>query len=396
MLITLYIVSFLATFSDGFLVPVTPLYAATLGASVSQVGFIVAVYSYVAALLLIPSGKLSDRVGPEKFLVMSLVVFALGPLLYGLVAKAEQLILVRTFYGLAPAFFSPTGLVLAVGLAPGEKKGEALGWYTMALHLGHMSGPITGGFVFTQFGFHAAFYGCSAIAVLGLVLVLIRIDTFRVQQAARVTEGSIWNWLKQRPVLGCLLAQFVMGFGMGNIAAYLPLYCQTIGVAGVGAGVVITVLFACSSISRGPAGRLSDRIGGKPLVLAGVIITTLAVAFISQFESLSYLVLTGIFFGLGMGIASTALFALSAEASSAELMGLSMGITAFCFHLGLAAGPTSLGHVAEATSFGTMYLMSAAISAIGLFAIAGLLRFRQSYGSADPTPQTPQTPCGVS
>ena len=377
MLVTLYIVSFLATFSDGFLVPVTPLYAATLGASVSQVGFIVAVYSYVAALLLIPSGKLSDKVGPQKFLVMSLVVFALGPLLYCLVTKAEHLILVRTFHGLAPAFFSPTGFALAIGLAPGGKKGEALGWYTMSLHLGHMAGPITGGFVFTQFGYHAAFYGCSAVAVLCLLLVLIRIEAFRLQQTARVTEGSIWSWLKQRPVLGCLLTQFVMGFGMGNIAVYLPLYCQRIGVAGVGAGVIITVLFACSSVSRAPAGKLSDRTGGRPLILSGVIIATLAVAFISQFESLSYLVLTGIFFGLGMGIASTALFALTAEASSADLMGLSMGITAFCFHLGLAIGPTSMGYVAEATSFGTMFLVSAAISGVGLVPIAGLLRSRK-------------------
>jgi MFS family permease len=377
MLIVLYIVGFFSTFSDGFLLPVTPLYAAMLGASVSEVGFIVAVFSYVTALFIIPGGRLSDKAGPRNFMVMGLIVFTVAPLLYVLVTKPEQLLWVRIFHGLAPAFLSPTGFALAIALAPIKKRGEAVGWYTMSLHLGHMAGPITGGFVLTHFGFYAAFYACSAVAMLGLLVVFIRTGAFKHKAGENVTEGSFWNWLKQRPILGCLLTQFVIGFGMGNIAAYLPLYCQKIGVAGAGAGLILTALFASSALSRVPAGKLSDKIGRKPIIILGLIIAALGVASISQFQNLSCLVFSGILFGLGMGVSSPAMFALVAESSSADLMGLSMGTTAFCFHLGLAIGPTSMGYVAEATNFGTMFLLSASILGVGLLAIMRMLRSRQ-------------------
>ena len=164
---------------------------------------------------------------------------------------------------------------------------------------------------------------------------------------------------------------------MGNITAYLPLYCKSIGLTSVGAGLIITALFASSSLSRAPAGRLSDSVGRKPMITWGLILITVAVASISQFRGLSYLMLTGVFFGLGMGISSPATFALVAESSSTKMMGLSMGIITFSFHLGLAVGPTSMGVAIRATSLQDMFLVCASVLALGLFAVVGVLKSRQ-------------------
>ncbi len=129
MLIVLCIVGFTATFCDTILFPVMPLYAAQLGSSVSQVGFIIAIYSYVTALLTIPSGRVSDKMGARKFLILGLVVFSVAPLLYALTVKSSHLIWVRMFHGLGYAFFLPASFATALGLAPPEKQGEAMGWY---------------------------------------------------------------------------------------------------------------------------------------------------------------------------------------------------------------------------------------------------------------------------
>jgi predicted MFS family arabinose efflux permease len=59
------------------------------------------------------------------------------------------------------------------------------------------------------------------------------------------------------------------------------------------------------------------------------------------------------------------------------MMGLSMGIIAFCFHLGLAVGPTSMGVAIKATSLQDMFLVCASVLALGFFAVVGFLRPRR-------------------
>jgi MFS family permease len=374
--IVLYIIGFASAFGDNFLLPVVPLYASALGTPVSQVGFVVAICSYVTALLIIPCGRVSDRVGPQRFMVMGLIVFVTAPLLYLLAKKPEHLVLVRAVHGLAFAFFVPAGFALAGNLARPDKRGEAMGWYTMAVHLGFMMGPATGGFILKTLGFEMVFCASSGVAMIGLLLVFIWGSGFQHQQHKIVGKDSFREWLRQRPIQVSLLVQFVTGFGMGNITAYLPLYFKSIGLTGVAAGLVITALFAASSLSRAPAGRISDRVGRKPIIIWGLILITLAVASISQFRSLPYLMLTGVFFGLGMGISSPATFALVAESSSTKIMGFSMAILSFSFHLGMAVGPTSMGMAIRATGLQNMFLVCASVLALGFFAVVGFLKSR--------------------
>src|SRR4030042_145953 len=106
-LITLYIVAFVGFAGFSFMFPVIPLYAAELGATVAEVGVIVATISYVTAFFLIPFGMLSDKFGRHKLLVGGLAVFTLAPLLYPLASNPEQLIWVRAIHGLAAAAFLP-------------------------------------------------------------------------------------------------------------------------------------------------------------------------------------------------------------------------------------------------------------------------------------------------
>jgi DHA1 family multidrug resistance protein-like MFS transporter len=374
MLIVLCIVGWAATFSDSILFPVIPLYAAELGASVSEAGFIIAVYSYVTALLTVPSGRVSDKVGVRRFMILGLGVFVLAPLLYPLVNKPGQLIWVRMFHGLAYAFFLPSGFAAAAALASPERRGEAMGWYTMSAHLGHTLGPITGGFILKRWGFEAAFVASSVVAVLGFLLTLLRIPAPQHNRSQGTQNVSWGNWLRQKPLQACLLMQFVIAFGMGNIGAYLPLYCRSIGLTSVGAGLILTALFASSTVTRAPAGRLSDQIGGKPMMLLGMTLIVLAVGSLSLFQTLSYLVLSGILFGMGMGISAPALLAQVAKSSSPEMLGVSMGITTFSFHLGLAVGPTSMGYVAKGSGFEIMFLLCASVLGAGLLASTGLLR----------------------
>jgi len=374
-LITLYIVAFVGFAGFSFLFPVIPLYAAELGATVAEVGVIVATISYVTAFLLIPFGMLSDRFGRQKLLVGGLVIFTLAPLLYPLANNPEQLIWFRAIHGLAAAAFLPTAIALVIDLTPEAKRGEAIGWYTASLQLGLMAGPITGGFLAGEFGFNAAFYGCSAISLIGLVLAFSRLQAMAHRSAVTpVKASSSWRWLGQPLAIAVLLATLLVAVGSGTIGSYIPLYGREFGMTEADAGAIITAVYASSALLRAPVGRLADRIDRKILLIGGVALSAIAVSLFSFFHGLSQFIIIGIIFGIGMGIAMPASLVMAADFSSASGRALSMAIPTCFFQVGLAAGPTVMGYVAQMSSFETMFLACAASLAFGLFIMLGLMR----------------------
>ena len=376
-LFTLYIIAFIGFAGFSFLFPVIPLYATELGATVSQVGLIVATISYVTAFFLIPFGMLSDKFGRHKLLVGGLTIFTLAPLLYPLATNSQQLILVRAIHGLAAAAFLPTAIALVVDLTPEAKRGEAIGWYTASLQLGLMAGPITGGFLTGHFGFDAAFYGCSVISLIGLVLAFSRLRAIAHRPAATPGRASSsWRWLGQPLAIAVLLAPLLVAVGSGTIGSYIPLYGRGFGMTETDAGAIITALYASSAILRAPAGRLADKIDRKLLLIGGVGLSAVAVSLFSFFHSLSQFIIIGVVFGIGMGIAMPASLTMAADFSSTGGRGLSMAIPTCFFQVGLAAGPTAMGFVAGVSDYETMFLACALSLAVGLLIMLGLMRAR--------------------
>lgn len=354
-LITLCIAGFAGNINFSLLFPVLPYYAEAMAASPSQVGLILASYSYVAAIALIPFGMLSDRVGSRIMLIASLVVFSLAPLLYPLAANLTQLALVRAFHGLASAMFFPAACALALDTTSPGRWGEALGWFTTSTQLALVVGPVLGGVLLNYCGFSAAFYSCSAVPLLGLIFVLIRRDTLPQKSAERVASSDSWSWLKQRKVFAGLAAPFFFTVGSGTIFTFMPLYGQGFGVDEAEAGIIIAALYAGSTLLRIPGGKLSDRFGRKPVILVGLIISGIAIALISFTNFFAGLIAAAALFGAGMGLAMPAAYALVADLTSPRVRGLTMGMTSGFLHAGLAIGPTIMGVVANASGYILMF-----------------------------------------
>ena len=373
-LVTLYIVGFISYASFTSLIPSMPFYAREIGASVSQVGLVLAIYSYVTAALLIPFGLLADKTGRRNLLVAALVVFTVAPLLYPLTTSPLQLIVVRAIHGMASAASPSAAFALVVDLAPAERRGESLGWYMASTHLGMMAGPIIGGFLFKYFSFEGAFYGCSAFSALGLIFILFRFNAIPQKSVVESAGDNSWSWLKKSLVIAGFVTPLFIYFSTGVIATYIPLYVKGFGIDEVGAGFIATALFASSALLRAPAGRLSDKVGRKPVIISGFVMSAVAVALISQFHGLPQLIPTALLFGIGMGIAAPAGMALVADLASAGRRGLAMSMALCSLHGGIAIGPSVMGVVAESGGYELMFLASAAITAFGLLLFLGLAR----------------------
>ena len=375
-LFALYLIGFIAFTSQSLLFPVIPLYATALGAVVSEVGLIFAIFAYVMAASMIPFGMLSDRYGRRILLITSLVVSTLAPLLYAMTTNPVQLSVVRAIHGLGFASIAPVSIALVVDLAPSTQRGKALGWYTAATQSGLMVGPVIGGFLLSHFSFEVTFYACSAISLIGLAFIISRYTTFPRKHAVELAIDISRNLFRQRLVLAALLSSLIIAVGAGTIGAYIPIYATDSGINEIGIGFIITASYFTSALLRVPAGMLSDRLGRKPLIIGGIALCAISIACISRFHDLALLSIIALCIGLGWGMTLPSAMALAADLSPTERRGLAMGSFACAFQIGNAVGPTVMGFVAGISDLETMFLVCAAIIAVGFIVIARMLYAR--------------------
>src|SRR3954454_13713106 len=142
-----------------------------LGATASQLQWIVDAYTLVFAGLLLTAGSLGDRFGRYRFLAIGLAIFGLGSLLSAFASSPEMLIGTRALMGVGGAFIMPATLSIITNVftEPSER-GKAIGIWAGVSAVGLGIGPITGGFLLEHFWWGSIFIVNVPIVIAGLIL----------------------------------------------------------------------------------------------------------------------------------------------------------------------------------------------------------------------------------
>ena len=156
-----------------------PTLARDLGATASQLQWMVDSYILVFAGMLLVAGALSDRYGRRLALVVGLALFGLGSALAPFVQTAEQLIVLRAFMGLGAAFTMPSTLSIIGDVFEADERPKAIAVWSSVSGLGIVVGPVLGGWLLEHFAWGSVFLINVPFVIVGIVAALAIIPESR-------------------------------------------------------------------------------------------------------------------------------------------------------------------------------------------------------------------------
>jgi len=376
----------------------------SLGATFSDLEWVISGYALALAALILTSGTLADRFGRKRVFVIGLVVFTVASLLCGLANSAAFLIAARALQGVGGAALFATSLALIGQEYRGRRLVTAIAVWGSVTGGGVSMGPLVGGVLTTALGWRWIFFVNLPIGAVTLALTLMRVVNVRDPQAKRLdwaglltfssglfllvfglVRGNDDGWssptvlgamvaavilliafaaiearqryamfdlqLFRKPAFtGVSIATFAIAAGMFAMLIYITLYLQNVlGYTPLEGGLRLLpatlLIFIVPLASR----RFTERVppglplgGGMLLVGAGLLLMRAMVGLNTDWTAL----LPGLLVvGFGVGFANPAIGQIALRVVPPQRSGMASGISNTFRVAGLSCGVAALGAI---------------------------------------------------
>ena len=374
---------------------------ASLGASLSDIQWVVDAYALTLAALLLTAGSLADLYGRRRLYLVGVVVFTGASALCGVAQSSLMLELSRGLQGVGGAIMFSVSLALVANAFRGAERGLAFGVWGALAGVAAAVGPIIGGVLVSGLSWRWIFFVNVPVGAIALVLTMLRVVESRDEQARRpdwlgfvLFSGALASLIyaliesgrssfTATPVLACFAAAAVLiiafvlvetrsrhpmfdlrlfrvpTFVGGDIAAfglsfsifamllYVVLYLQNVlEYSALQTGVRLLVLSVGVLVASGVAGRLSEKVPVRALIGPGLVLVGIGLLLmrgLTAASSWTHLVPGLIVAGVGVGLVNPPLASTAVGVVEPRRSGMASGINLTFRQVGLATGVALLG-----------------------------------------------------
>jgi EmrB/QacA subfamily drug resistance transporter len=406
-LITLSLGYFMTQLDMTIITVAIPTLSAKLHAPLDEVLWVGNAYTLVLAVLLITSGRLGDLFGARKLFIIGVSIFTVASILCAISQDAFQLIGARVLQGLGAAALIPQTMTIIIATFPAKRRGAALGVWGSVAALAAVAGPMLGGFLVNKADWRWMFLlnvpvGIVVLALAALALPATRqgmrrnLDVPSVLAASvalfclafGLIEGQRYSWnigiwallgggvvfsigflLYQRTQQGrepllpfslfrdrnynvATLVAATVSIGLTGLFLPLSIYLQSVlGYSGFKAGVVMGLASVVTMILAPVAGRLSDRDGGKYILMTGLALYGVGIAWVLLVANVgtqgSSLLPGLLVVGVGMGLLFPPMSAIAMRNVQPAMAGAASGAMNTIRQVGSVLGSAVIGAVLQ-------------------------------------------------
>ncbi|CAN5488297.1 MFS transporter [soil metagenome] len=397
---------------QSLVTPVLSTIQTDLHTSQTTVTWVLTAYLLSASVFTPIIGRIGDKVGKERMMVVALVALTLGSLLAALATGIGLMIVARVIQGIGGGV-----LPLAFGIIrdefPEHKVPGAVSTIASLAAVGAGAGLVLAGPIVSLLDYHWLFWipmGVTALAVVATVIFVpespvrtpgrisvlpaVLLSSWLVALLLALSKGQQWGWTSWRTlgllIVGVLLAfawiqveqrsasplidmqmmrlpavwttnlvALLVGFGMYASFGFLPQFSQTPSVNGYGFGASITqsgLILLPSSVTMFLFGiysaRAARRIGPKAVVVVGSLIVALAMGIVAlAHDHIWELCVANAIMGMGIGLVFACLSNLIVAAVPAHQTGVASGMNANIRTIGGSVGAAVMAVIVTSEVF---------------------------------------------
>lgn len=364
----LVMLSMLAYFTAvGAITPTLPRFVkGPLNGSGLEVGAVIGAFALTAVLLRPMSGRMSDKRGRRLLIIFGGVSVGLSILAYSFSESLPLLIFWRLVTGVGEAFFYVGAASVINDLAPDERRGEALSYFSLALFGGLAIGPITGETILnaSSFDWVWVFAGVSALFA-GAV-------GFMVPETRPADAGQSPGKLVHKAALlpGTVLATNI--WALATFSSFVVLHALDIGMGGG------RYVFALNSVViigiRLFGARLPDQLGAKKAGSSALVAAMVGMLVMGMWAEPAGLYIGTFIYSIGHALAFPALMTLAISRAPASERGSVIGTFTAFFDLSFGVGAVSAGAIADAVGYRGAFIAAAFVALGGLALLLGAAR----------------------
>lgn len=392
---------FLATIDSSIVNVALPTLVTELNTNFSTVQWVVLGYLLVVTTLMLGVGRLADMIGKKPLYTAGILVFTVGSVACGMSQNVTALILFRLLQAVGAALMMALGTAIITEAFPNEQRGMALGISGLMVSLGVIAGPTLGGIILQGLSWHWIFFVNLPVGIVGMVMVLRFVPFYRPEGGQRfdfagaitlcislssfllaLTLGqndgflspvalglfAVWLvflglflWIERhadQPMIDLSLFQnglfsvnLITGFmtfvANSGVILLMPFYLEDVlKYDPRSVGLLMAVFPVLLGITAPLAGKISDRIGTRPLTVIGLFTLALGYWGVSSLgvntTAWGYIV-RFIPVGIGMGLFQSPNNSAVMGAAPRSRLGVASGLLSITRTLGQTTGIAVLG-----------------------------------------------------
>ncbi len=349
-LFALWLLVFSASSQIMIISPMLPQIGRELNVAEQVQGTLVSAYALMVGVFALVIGPISDKIGRRHILLIGSGAMTLALMLHSVATDYWSFLFVRACAGAAGGMLSGSAVSYVGDYFPNERRGWATGWIMSSTALGQIAGVPLGTVLADSFGIRTPFLMFAVTMAVTFILVWRCVPQPEVERATdKITvAGALkkyWELLHRAEVRAGAAAFTLMFLSLALFIIFLPKWLA--GEFGATQRQIAS-LFLVGGIANavtGPiAGRLSDRIGRKALILGsclGLTVLTPLVTFVTNAFWIAYPIffLTMVLVAARMSPFQALLSTLSSGRERGSLMSLVISLG----QVGFAAGGTFAG-----------------------------------------------------
>jgi len=386
--ITLFIAVAVAMIGVGIIAPILPLYAKTFAASGVSIGLVFSAFSLSRSFLGPLVGRLSDRVGRKRILMIGLAGYAGVSLLYVIAMSLWQLGLFRLLQGAASVMVTPIAQAYIGDITPPGREGRYMNFFYSSMFLGMALGPLLGGGFSAVWSYQGAFYAMGALSIVALLLVSATVPADHAHSGNSHNRPReivpLRHVMRNDAVKGICVYVATRGFWRQGFNTFYPLYAvATAGLGEASIGAVLSVYMLGGGLLQIPFGFLADRYPRFPQIVLGSTLAPLLLLAVPFARHVWMVILITFVIGALSALSRASIIAIRTEVGRTHGMGTLAGLQGGAFALGQMVGPLAFGAVADLVGLAAVFPFGSAVGLLGTGFVVGWFR---RWGRRQPCP----------